>query len=65
MVERTKKRLVACPQCSQPVEFTPENPYRPFCSKRCQLMDLGDWANERFRIPDNAPPELDEDYPTN
>jgi len=27
------------------------NPNRPFCSKRCQVMDLGAWAEERCRIP--------------
>jgi len=28
-----------------------ENPYRPFCSERCKLIDLGDWAMERYRVP--------------
>lgn len=55
------KRLVNCPQCGQATAFSTENPYRPFCSKRCQLVDLGDWANERFRIPENTPPELDDE----
>jgi endogenous inhibitor of DNA gyrase (YacG/DUF329 family) len=22
----------------------------PFCSDRCRLMDLGNWADERYRI---------------
>jgi endogenous inhibitor of DNA gyrase (YacG/DUF329 family) len=25
--------------------------FRPFCSKRCQLIDLGQWANEENRLP--------------
>jgi len=54
------KRLVACPNCSELVEFSPENPYRPFCSKRCQMIDLGDWASENYRIPDRTPPDLDD-----
>jgi uncharacterized protein len=29
----------------------PENRYRPFCSERCKLIDLGDWAMERNRVP--------------
>ncbi|MDO8961995.1 MAG: DNA gyrase inhibitor YacG [Methylophilus sp.] len=61
MSEISKKRLVNCPQCGQPAEFSSENPFRPFCSKRCQLVDLGDWANERFRIPDTTPPTLDDE----
>jgi len=28
------------------------NPYRPFCSERCKLIDLGKWASEAFRLPD-------------
>ncbi|ALP43328.1 DNA gyrase inhibitor YacG [Aeromonas schubertii] len=46
---------VKCPTCQADVEWTPESPYRPFCSKRCQLIDLGEWANEEKRIP--AEPE--------
>ena len=41
---------VACPQCSKPVVWRPESAYRPFCSKRCQLLDLGAWAEESHRI---------------
>ena len=41
---------VACPQCSKTVVWSPESAYRPFCSKRCQLLDLGAWAEESHRI---------------
>jgi len=27
------------------------NPHRPFCSQRCQLLDLDGWTSERHRIP--------------
>ncbi|EFM92111.1 hypothetical protein appser6_10190 [Actinobacillus pleuropneumoniae serovar 6 str. Femo] len=30
--------------------WKPESKYRPFCSERCQLIDLGEWANEEKRI---------------
>jgi uncharacterized protein len=50
-----KPKLVACPQCKKDAEFTPNNPYRPFCSERCKMIDLGDWANENYRIPDKTP----------
>jgi endogenous inhibitor of DNA gyrase (YacG/DUF329 family) len=43
--------LVTCPTCGAQSEYSPENPYRPFCSKRCKLMDLGQWATENYRIP--------------
>lgn len=32
--------------------MTSANPYRPFCSRRCKLIDLGDWLDESNRIPD-------------
>jgi uncharacterized protein len=44
---------VKCPTCQKPVEWSVNSPYRPFCSKRCQLIDLGDWANEENRLPSN------------
>ncbi|WP_137720191.1 DNA gyrase inhibitor YacG [Methylobacillus flagellatus] len=50
-------KRVACPQCGKDAIFSPENPYRPFCSQRCQQIDLGAWANEDFRIPVAPEPE--------
>ncbi|MCL7929051.1 DNA gyrase inhibitor YacG [Halomonas llamarensis] len=41
---------VACPQCGKKVPWSSENTYRPFCSKRCQLIDFGAWADESHRI---------------
>lgn len=41
---------VNCPQCQKPVAWGEQSPFRPFCSKRCQLIDLGEWANEEHRI---------------
>jgi endogenous inhibitor of DNA gyrase (YacG/DUF329 family) len=46
-----KSRFVSCPRCGAQVAWSPENPYRPFCSERCKLIDLGDWAMERYRVP--------------
>lgn len=45
----TKK--VKCPTCGKAVEWSEKNPWRPFCSERCKLIDLGEWANESHRIP--------------
>ena len=42
-----------CPICRRPVVWE-GNPCRPFCSERCQLMDLGTWASERYRIAGEA-----------
>jgi endogenous inhibitor of DNA gyrase (YacG/DUF329 family) len=46
--------IVECPTCNKPVEWSRTNPWRPFCSERCRLIDLGDWIEERNRIPDQA-----------
>ena len=43
-------KTVKCPTCEKPVEWTDENPWRPFCSERCKLIDLGEWASESHRI---------------
>ena len=53
---------VSCPTCGAPVEWTPENAQRPFCSERCKLIDLGAWASEAYRVPvqkDPAEPQAD------
>ena len=44
-------RVVICPQCGKPVRWDPNNRFRPFCSERCRLLDLGAWASENYRIP--------------
>ncbi len=55
---------VACPTCSTVGPYLPTNPFRPFCSERCKLIDLGAWAEERYRIAGanaGAPPPEDGD----
>ena len=37
-----------CPICKKPV--APDGEYMPFCSERCKLIDLGNWASERYMI---------------
>jgi endogenous inhibitor of DNA gyrase (YacG/DUF329 family) len=44
-------RSVPCPTCGKPSLFAPSNPWRPFCSERCRVTDLGAWATEAYRIP--------------
>ncbi|HTR45646.1 MAG TPA: DNA gyrase inhibitor YacG [Thermodesulfovibrionales bacterium] len=39
-----------CPTCRSATTWE-ENPWRPFCSERCKLVDLGKWAAEEYRIP--------------
>lgn len=54
--------VVACPTCGKPVAWEPAQKWRPFCSERCRLIDLGEWLNEDRRIPgDPALPPGPED----
>jgi uncharacterized protein len=45
-----KSIQVKCPQCGGVSLYQKENAFRPFCSERCKLMDLGAWANDEYRI---------------
>ena len=44
-------RFVPCPQCGRPVEWAATSRWRPFCSARCKMIDLGAWAAETYRVP--------------
>lgn len=44
-------RIARCPQCGKSCRSDAANSWRPFCSERCKLMDLGDWLDERYRVP--------------
>lgn len=41
---------VKCPTCGTAVAWKPENTFRPFCSRRCKLIDLGEWADEKYAV---------------
>ncbi|RYG63822.1 DNA gyrase inhibitor YacG [bacterium] len=51
----------SCPTCKRPVTWGPESPYRPFCSDRCRLIDLGAWFSGERAIPaeEGLPPTPD------
>ena len=46
---------VKCPQCGLLTFYNSENQFRPFCSQRCQTIDLGNWASEKHRIASQEP----------
>jgi len=62
-------KTVRCPTCEKLVVWIPENAWRPFCSERCKLIDLGEWASESHRIAGEAtddfslPNQGDKQYP--
>ena len=56
--------FVDCPVCGRRTEFSPANRWRPFCSERCKLIDLGQWANDGYAIPGDPPdPQHPDDLP--
>jgi len=55
---KTGPKCVACPTCAKPVEWSEAQRWRPFCSERCKLVDLGSWLDESHRIPGNEPASL-------
>lgn len=44
--------ITKCPTCGARVEWSPKSRYRPFCSERCRLIDLGAWLDGSNSIPD-------------
>ena len=52
--------MVTCPTCKKRISYDRSNPFRPFCSERCKLIDLGAWASEERTIA-GRPVNEDED----
>lgn len=50
----SEELIVKCPTCQTEVIWNESSPYRPFCCKRCQLIDLGEWADEEKYIPSQS-----------
>jgi len=42
-----------CPICKQPTD-SEQDQHFPFCSDRCRLTDLGNWASEKYRVSEPA-----------
>ena len=59
---KTEEIIVCCPTCQKNVTWNDSQPYKPFCSERCKLIDLGEWAAEEKRIAgDPVYADLDSD----
>lgn len=58
----TKTTTVACPTCNKPVKWNEKSNWKPFCSERCKLIDLGAWADESYSIAGESvmPESLDQ-----
>ena len=49
-------RRVNCPTCRREIDWS-SSPYRPFCSERCRLIDLGAWLTEKHAIAGEPVPD--------
>ncbi len=47
---------VKCPTCQREIDWS-QSPFRPFCSERCRLIDLGAWLTEKHAIPGEPAPD--------
>jgi uncharacterized protein len=47
---------VKCPTCHREIDWA-QSPFRPFCSERCRLIDLGAWLTEKHAIPGEPAPD--------
>ena len=54
-------RIAACPQCGKSTRLDAQNPWRPFCSERCKLIDLGAWFSGERSIPGDEAADADPD----
>jgi uncharacterized protein len=61
MTATSTTKTVSCPTCGKPVEWVRLQRWKPFCSERCKMIDLGDWLDERHRIPGDETNPPDED----
>ena len=52
--------LVKCPTCGQRVAWSEASKFRPFCSERCQMIDLGAWASDRYVVAGGTAEEAEE-----
>jgi len=70
MTEPTDARLAAatrlpCPTCRRGILWNDEFPWRPFCSERCRMVDLGTWLTGGHAIPGESvdiAPESNDGY---
>lgn len=62
-MKNNHQQNIICPMCSKPNTWRQENVFKPFCSERCKLIDLGEWASENRKIPGTlVEPDFESDF---
>ena len=49
-MDKKKSLKVKCPECNKEAVYSKENPFRPFCSEKCRLIDLNQWFDDDYCI---------------
>lgn len=62
MMQNKTLPVVSCPHCGTEHQWDTNNRFRPFCSERCKMIDLGKWANEEYRVEQREPEFPEADY---
>jgi endogenous inhibitor of DNA gyrase (YacG/DUF329 family) len=60
-MDNKEQKTVPCPTCGKLVVWSADSPWRPFCSERCRLIDLGDWLDENHRISEPSEGHIEND----
>ena len=47
---KNSKLKVKCPKCDAVFLYW-STEFRPFCSERCKMIDLGQWLDESYAVP--------------
>jgi endogenous inhibitor of DNA gyrase (YacG/DUF329 family) len=50
---------VRCPTCQRELDWSEQFPFRPFCSERCKMVDLGAWFAEEHKLPGDPVDDLE------
>lgn len=45
-----KGLMIPCPHCGKMHLYRTQDEFRPFCSQRCKILDLGAWASDEMKI---------------
>jgi uncharacterized protein len=56
-----KLNRIKCPTCKKEGDWFAQ-PFGPFCSKRCKLVDLGKWFSEENAVSEPLRPEHLEEF---